>query len=596
MDRDARLQDRVYPALLVLGALVAYLAFACPYVLGGDCAEYLALAARGGVAHPPGYPLQTLVLRALTPLAGGPMALAAARVTAVVSAGAVGTLYAACRCYRASPGAAVVACAVYALSPLAWVNATHVEVFALAALLGAALMALSGPACRVRGAHRLGALALVTGLGLSHHHTVLTLAPIGLVGGVRALRECPGIAKGAGVARALGLAAGGLAVGLLPYAYLVWVSHHPEGRWVWGDPMGARELVRHFTRADYWQAQASDHRVPMPSLHFAALRDSMVRGLLGVGVPLAGLGIAAAAVRGARRGGERMAALDAVAFACSAALAGPVLLAMLVGKPVGIYALVIERFHLLPQMIAAVPIAWGLDVGLSRLPTRARWAPWFATAALLAAVTVANGLTVPARLREDDRPTVEHYLRNTLAEVPADAVLVGTGDHRAFGFFFLQTIEGVRPDVTYVEASLLPAPWYRERIARALRQPEVPERGASLVATLVQQGRPVFVTDSLETVLPPGYPTVALGTVVRVLPPGASPPDADTLEAENLALARSFVREPHAPADPWSWSGEVDATYGRPFTDLSGTFGALGQPERARQNVERSARHGRLSP
>lgn len=585
-------RDRVYPALLVGAALGAYLGFACPYVLGGDSGELLSLAARGGVAHPPGYPLLTLVLLALRPVASSAVALGAARVTGVLAAAAAGVLYAACRSFRASPEASLVAGALYASSPLAWLYATQVEVFALAALLAAALLALAGPASPLRGAQRLAGIALVMGLGLCHHHTIFALAPLGLLGGVRALAEC----ERARWSRAALLSAFTFAVGLTPLGYMVWASRQASdagGRWVWGEPLGLRGLLRHLARAEYWQQQAQDHRTPMPSLHFAALAASTARGLLWVGVPLALLGLARALLRRDGRGEGPGEAWSAAAFVGSALLAGPALLALLVGKPVGIYALVVERFHLLPQMLAAVPVAWGVDAALTRASPRAARA--IAAAAVLAIAGV-NGASVPRQLREAERPTVEEYLRNTLAELPSGAVLVGTGDHRCFGFFFLQTIAGVRPDVTYVEAGLLRDAWYRRRIARALGAAAgaVGESGPEVIRQLVAEGRAVFVSDSLEALLPPGHPSYALGTVVRVLPALASPPDPDALEAMNLALARTFAREPSPPNNPWSWSGEVDATYGRPFTDLARTFAALGQTDRARVDLERSAAHGRV--
>jgi hypothetical protein len=57
--------------LVGLGALVVYVAFASPHVVDGDNAEFATLGALGGGAHPSGYPLYVLWLRAWSWLPGG---------------------------------------------------------------------------------------------------------------------------------------------------------------------------------------------------------------------------------------------------------------------------------------------------------------------------------------------------------------------------------------------------------------------------------------------------------------------------------------------------------------------------------------------
>jgi hypothetical protein len=52
---------RIVPALLFLGALALYLVTLAPDVLPADNGEFQLVAAVLGVAHPPGYPLHTLL-------------------------------------------------------------------------------------------------------------------------------------------------------------------------------------------------------------------------------------------------------------------------------------------------------------------------------------------------------------------------------------------------------------------------------------------------------------------------------------------------------------------------------------------------------
>ena len=60
------------------------------------------LGARGGVAHPSGYPLYVMYLRAMAWLPGTP-AHAAALATALLGAAQIGVLHAACRAWGSAP-------------------------------------------------------------------------------------------------------------------------------------------------------------------------------------------------------------------------------------------------------------------------------------------------------------------------------------------------------------------------------------------------------------------------------------------------------------------------------------------------------------
>ena len=485
------------PVAVVAAALVAYLGFACPFVLGGNQGEFTALFTLGGVAHPPGYPLWTLLLRAMSWMPGSTPSLAAARATAVVGAIAVGALFAACRSWGASRGASAVACVVYAFAPLTWIYATQAEAFALNALLCSALLAAAGPRCTLRGERRIVAAGLVVGLGLSHHPTFPAMGPIVILALVRGWAE---LGAGGRVRSSL-LGAAAIVLGLAPYDYVVWASHHPEGLWVWGGPMDPAGLLHHVLGTDFWQLRGEE-----PGARLSALGRSLAIATLVVGLPVAFVGIVRGFLRD--RGG-------AIAITASWLLAGPAVLAMLAGKPVGIDALTIEPMHILPLLILSIPLAWGADLLLEQAPRDAR--EWVAAAAAIAVAAV-DTWRVPPRIAEYERPDVEQYLRDTLGNLPPLALLVGVGDdHRFFGFLVEQRVLGLRPDVVYVDAGMLHADWYRARVAAALGDGvQVTSDPRELVAAEAKSGRPVYLTDSVDQLVPAGFETMALGTVMRV--------------------------------------------------------------------------------
>src|SRR5438067_4072667 len=156
---------------VVVVVAVVYFATTARQVLGGDNGEFATLFACGGVAHPPGFPLYVLWLRAMHwigwRLLGDSPAHGAAVATSILGVATVATLQRACRSWGARPEIAAMVALVYALSPLAWSLATSAESFTLNALVAAAIVWLSSPDPPLRGARAPAALGLLAGLGLS---------------------------------------------------------------------------------------------------------------------------------------------------------------------------------------------------------------------------------------------------------------------------------------------------------------------------------------------------------------------------------------------------------------------------------------------
>lgn len=564
-------------------AALAYLPLASPYVQGGDVGEFATLFAKGGVAHPPGYPLFVLILRAFSWIPARSAAHGAALVTAAIQVGAVAMLARACRSWGASAQASALAALAYALSGSAWGLATHAEVFALNALLAAAIADASGPHARVTGGARVVMLGLFAGLGLSHHTTILAMGPIGLVGVVRGLRET-GDRVRAGVYGVLALAAG-----LTPYAYTLWRSHDPASGWVWGDPMRFTDLVRHARRTEYWEIAASDGRGAASfGAHLRAFVEHLAQDLAWLLVPVALAGIVASFAR-ARR--DRRAPFDAIALVASFTLAGPVFLFLMsrgIGNVpmsvLGVSGRIVERFYLLPLLLACVPLALGFDAALGRV-ARARPA---ACGVAALAIVIAGIFIARPRVVEDGRSIVETYLVDTLQSLPPNAVLVGTGDHRTFGFAYAQNVLDVRRDVVWIDAHLVHADWYRSRVSRASPQP-IPSEATRLVAHLASGERPLFLTNDVDLETRSTLPTYAIGTVIRVLP-RASPalPDAAELEKMHEAFAQHLHRAPTPPRDRWGWAADADDAYARGWLDLAGRYRAEGDAERAKACIVRA--------
>src|SRR5205085_5054411 len=142
----------------------------------------ITVAATGGVAHPPGYPLYTMLAGAwlrLFPL--GNVAWRVDLFSAVCAAAAAAVLALAVVRASGSRSAALFAAWTFALATPMWRNAVVAEVFALHALLAACMLlalvcALVRPPDAGLPNAPVAALALLGTLALSHHHTLVLLA------------------------------------------------------------------------------------------------------------------------------------------------------------------------------------------------------------------------------------------------------------------------------------------------------------------------------------------------------------------------------------------------------------------------------------
>lgn len=248
----------VYVFWSVLGLYVLTVA---PSVAGGDSGELLAESCSLGTAHPPGYPLFTLLYH--IPLTWTPSLITPAMwanlftafLGACASAAVCAVTREALRCggQPGSPLAGITSAAHFAFSPLVWQYHCTAEVFALNNLLVALLVHRALLYSRRREARDLRGAALLTGLALSNQHTaVLFAVPLA---GRAFMIAAPYLRKKPKEVFILGL--WGL-LGLSPYVYLP-LTTAKQGSW--GHVRSLRGFVHHFLRRDYGTLRLYSGRV-----------------------------------------------------------------------------------------------------------------------------------------------------------------------------------------------------------------------------------------------------------------------------------------------------------------------------------------------
>jgi hypothetical protein len=566
--------------LLGLAALLLYAWLAPAHVLGGDNAEFVTLGVTGGVAHPSGYPLYVLWLRATSWLPASSAAHAAALSTALLAAAQILALAAACRAWGAGPTAAGLAAAVHAGGPIALELHSQAEVFALHGLLSAAILGLAGPASPARGARRVAGLGLVGGLALCNHLTAALLLPAGAYGVARGLSE---VAAGRRLRTAV-LGAAAFVLGLSPALYL-FVA--PAGGISWGEIRGWADLVHHVLRVDYGTTTLTPHGAGgSAGAGLAALFASLARAWWGAG---AAIGFATLVAMAAHpRARDRAAWCGLLA---ALALAGPVLVSLFNVPPHGLGAWIARRFHLLPCLILAIPVAVGLTRLAARLvpATRLRSvAPALPLIALVAAA--APSLESVARAHS---PAVERFADHLLAIAPPRAVLMLSGDDVTFGLAHAQIVGRRRADVVHVAWHLMTLPWYQRRVSRRLGSAAVPPGdgppSVRLAEAVLESGRPLLV-DAAQTRILAALPSYPFGPVIRVLPRGATVPPPDAVFAANRSrLANLDLGYSHPGRDD-GWATVVHERYARPWRTLADALGRAGLPAEAAQAAALAAR------
>ena len=559
--------------LLGLLTLVLYVWLAPAHIVDGDNAELAVLGALGGTAHPTGYPAYVLWLRAWSWLPVGP-AHASAIATAILGAAQIAVLVNACRAWGARTAAANAAVAIFAGAPVMLAMYTEAEVFALNGLVAALVIWFAAQAGPLRGGWRCAALGLVAGLGMANNLTCTLLAPVGVLGVIRGIRETDG--KG----RAIGGAVAGLALGLTPYLYLLIAPDHAG---TWGKPASLGDLLHLFLREDYGGPGTfmPNGGSALPIENLAALAQTMLRSLLWVP---AIAGVLMIAVRVARPVGETRWAW--LVLAASFCLAGPLLASRFNLEP-GVlnYSYVLERFHILPILILVVFVAAAFDLALGfvvpRMPTRIQSAAWGGALLVVGFLAIA-GRSLPHILRAHV-PAVDQLVRNTLRSLEPRAVVIGTADDMKAGMAYLQLVEGERPDVFYIQWLMMTMEWYRDRVVTAGIPYRLGEPGiASVVIAerVLAQGRPLYV-DSRQGNILKTFPHYHYGVLFRVLPRGTkAPPIGEVFKINQEVYAKFELTYPRPGLDD-RWATVVHLKYARTWRQLAMVLDRVGKKEEA---------------
>jgi hypothetical protein len=132
--------------------------------------------------------------------------------------------------------------------------------------------------------------------------------------------------------------------------------------------------------------------------------------------------------------------------------------------------------HYLPVCVTiAVLVAYGLSAVMewaAAVKRKRSWASALPVVVLAAGVPVAQLLTNWTTQDASKRYFAMDYATNVLRSLPRDAMYFTVGDNDTFPVMYLQSAEGVRPDVTIVNLSVANIPEWPDQLKR--RDPSLP--------------------------------------------------------------------------------------------------------------------------
>lgn len=430
-----------------------------------DSGELATVAVQGGLSHPPGHPLYTILGWLVTHIPGIPDLLGLNALSAlpaalcVVPATSLGeAMVSATTPSKASPWTwrrfllpAIVA--LFALHPALWETASRIEVYALASFL--ALWSIAHIASCIAGNDTTPRQWLVAGLTLGLAASVNPVVAVAaalattpsLVLSIRR-RRLPWV-------RGLWLIGGGF-IGLLPYGYIPLVAGRRDA-FVWGAPTHGEALSRYLTGADFVQKKQDLTAALMGQHGVEWLRWTVESGL----APLLALGAFGHLLLSKRTGAGRGCALLNLTLVVLF-LSTNIIFLPEVPDFIGYQAV---SLWLLGAGAAALVVWLGADASTLRRKVL--------VGVLVAAIAVQITVTPPwlfGRTRHRDH-VARTLARGALQSAPEGAIIIVSSDHTVFPILYLQEVEGLRPDVVVLPRGLSGASWAWAHIDR--RHPEL---------------------------------------------------------------------------------------------------------------------------
>ena len=453
-------------------SLAAYLRTLAPTIVGGDSGELLAEGCALGTAHPPGYPLFTMLVHVATRMGQNRSPAFYVNVMcALFGSTAAGLLSCSVlllteRRNLVGLCSAITAGLLFAFSPLAWQYHVTAEVFALHNMLISLLVYVACRFASQPSSELLCLGAFICGLALTNQHTsILSEIPIMIWVGCK-MRLDKNFAL---LFKAAVLFLSGLSLYIsLPLFASVWP--HPGS---WGHVTTAEGFLHHLMRKDYGTLRLYSG----DDSHAEGLVDRCLHWLINfcgeqaaynpiiiVGFVIGSLSLLGTTGIKKKRKGSTNVPLSI----------GPLILALLVIYLIVFHSLsnlplsnellygIHSRFWIHPNLLAFIAVGVGINNVSNNFAGRS---PTRSCLVVLAMAIAVLHSTRRGMISNDESSNFhfESYARSMLEPLPIGAVLFINYDQTWTSVRYLQECEGVRTDVTSINLSMMSYPWWKTK-------------------------------------------------------------------------------------------------------------------------------------
>lgn len=588
-EANRNLKTYLISALLFAASLAAYLLTISPSLSAyGDSGELVTAATLPGLAHPPGYPLYTVMGWIFSHLPVGDPALRVNMMSAVFSSFAVVLIFLAGRLVFGSEVLAAGVALLCGFSRDFWRLSLSAEVFSLhmlfVTLLLYLLLLIRRKSLNGESAVPIFLLfSFAAGLSLSHHHTIVLLLPA-----FACLIMTEHIHKALSLRKSLLPAALFLILGLIPYLYLpLGAAHDPPLNW--GNPSTLQGFVRMVTRAGYGTFSLGAESGSGWTLRSLGAEELWYMKTLAAQFTVAGFiaGLCGILVLWFR---DRKWLL----FWAMILLPYGFGFVAMARFPYGDgFMAILERF-LLPSYLAfAFLIGYASDYLCHR----------FRSGHVCAAILLLPLLLAWSNYASVDRHAnymARDYGRNLLKPLDEGAILFVTGDAPFSSLLYCQNVEKLRGDVTVLNEGLLRSEWYvRQVAARSPGLSLLKEcRGGDLMTIIrnvigkADLDRPIYFNHPLDD---PQVRLVCTGLAYKVVTAGER-----DIRADCEALQRVLEKEYQFTGDygkiPDYFSREILQLYALAHIMLSQTWMDIDEQSHAEASLDRACAFSAVSP
>lgn len=457
----------------VAGVLALYVPCAPRTVPGGDSGELMTAACELGVAHPPGYPLFTVISSLMLSLL--PFSSPAHTINvlcAVFGAVASGALcFTVCRVSGPGPGA-ILAGGVFAVSRLVWQWSIMVEVFSLNNLFVGALFSLSASFHCAESVNQKKKFALwgalCCGLSLCNQHTLILYVIVIIPWALLHLYFHNGLSFYDLVS--LGMC---FLAGFVPYIYLPISSYLNRARWSWGDQTSLSGLLKHLLRTEYGTFSLAKTEANVD--HMKMLKAQWDHCVNDLSIPVLALAVLSVLLSLRNRGRcvfvwliLIMVSIYSMFFAWRANLD--------IEKPLLLG--VVERFWLQADAGLCVLAGLGLNWSLCWLNRRLDWGVIWSTGAwILTAGLISHMISLNYReCDQSGNDVVDRFGREVVFSLPEGSLVLTRGDLPGNTLRYLHYCQGLRPDLSLVDQEMMTYGWYVEKLQKHLPRVNFPGR------------------------------------------------------------------------------------------------------------------------